>query len=84
MSKYIINNLIRLMTKAEELNELKTGIDKKVYVMNQLKIIMQLDPMIENLILEFVDVLIEVDKHKITFNKDIKPIKCFEFMKKIC
>ena len=72
------------MRKAEELNELKTGIDKKVYVMNQLKIIMQLDPMIENLILEFVDVLIEVDKHKITFNKDIKPIKCFEFMKKIC
>jgi len=83
MSKYIINNLIRLMRKAEELDELKTGIDKKVYVMNQLKIIMQLDPMIENLILEFVDVLIEVDKHKITFNKDIKK-GCFEFIKKIC
>ena len=83
MSRYIINNLIRLMENAEELSELKTGKAKKKYVMDELQILMVLDPLIENLILEFIDVLIEVDKHKITFNKDIRN-GCFEFIKKIC
>lgn len=83
MTNYIIENLIRLMTIAEELEDLKTGKEKKKYVMDELQIIMVLDPLVEGLILEFIDVLIEVDKHKITFNKDIKK-GCFKFMKKIC
>ena len=83
MTSYIIENLVRLMTIAEELDELKTGKEKKKYVMDELKIIMVLDPLIEGLILEFIDVLIEVDKHKITFNKDIKK-GCLNFIKKIC
>ena len=83
MTNYIIENLVRLMTIAEELDELKTGKEKKKYVMDELKIIMVLDPLIEGLILEFIDVLIEVDKHKITFNKDIKK-GCLNFIKKIC
>ena len=84
MSKYIIDNLVRLMKVAEGLEELKTGKAKKQYVLDQLKIIMQLDELIEILIIEFIDVLIEVDKHKITFNKDMKPIKCFDYLKKLC
>jgi len=83
MTNYIIENLVRLMTIAEELDELKTGKAKKKYVMDELQIIMVLDPLIEGLILEFIDVLIEVDKHKITFNKDIKK-GCLSFIKKIC
>lgn len=84
MSKYIINNLIRLMLQVEDLNELKTGKEKKQYVLDQLKIIMNFDPLIESLIIEFIDVLIQVDKHNITFNKDIKPIKCFDYLKNLC
>lgn len=83
MTGYIIENLIRLMNIAEELDELKTGKAKKKYVMDELQIIMALDPLTESLILEFIDVLIEVDKHKITFNKDIKK-GCLNFIKKIC
>jgi len=44
MSKYIIENLVRLMIQVEQLEELKTGKEKKQYVLDQLKIIMQLDP----------------------------------------
>ena len=84
MSKYIIDNLIRLMNVAEDLNELKTGKEKKQYVLDQLKIIMNFDELIEILIIEFIDVLIEVDKNNITFNKDIKPIKCFDYLKNLC
>ena len=84
MSKYIISNLIRLMKVAEELEDLKTGKEKKEYVLDQLKIIMQLEPNIEYLIIEFIDLLIQVDKHTITFNKDIKPIKCFDYLKNLC
>ena len=83
MTNYIIENLIRLMTIAEELEDLKTGKEKKKYVMDELKIIIVFDPLVEGLILEFIDVLIEVDKHKITFNKDIKK-GCLSFIKKIC
>lgn len=83
MSRYIINNLIRLMENAEELSDLKTGKAKKKYVMDELQILMVLDPLIEGLILEFIDVLIEVDKNNITFNKDIKK-GCLSFIKKIC
>jgi len=84
MSRYIINNLVRLMKVAEGLEELKTGKEKKQYVLDQLKIIMQLDELIELLIIEFIDVLIEVDKNKITINKNLKPIKCFDYLKKLC
>jgi hypothetical protein len=83
MSRYIINNLIRLMENAEELSDLKTGKAKKKYVMDELQILMVIDPLIEGLILEFIDVLIEVDKNNITFNKDIKK-GCLSFIKKIC
>ena len=84
MSKYIIMNLIRLMQQVEELEDLKTGKEKKEYVLDQLKIIMNFDELIENLIIEFIDVLIEVDKHNIKFNKDLKPIKCFDYLKNLC
>lgn len=84
MSKYIISNLIRLMIQVEDLNELKTGKEKKQYVLDQLKIIMKFDSLIESLIIEFIDVLIQVDKHNITFNKNIKPIKCFDYLKNLC
>jgi len=83
MSKYIIDSLVRLMRNAEELSDLKTGKAKKQYVMDELQILMVLDPLIEGLILEFIDVLIEVDKHNIRFNKDIKK-GCLSFIKKIC
>ena len=83
MTNYIIENLVRLMTIAEELEDLKTGKEKKKYVMDEISILMVLDPLIEGLLLEFIDVIIEVDKHKITFNKNIKS-GCFEFIKKIC
>ena len=84
MSKYIIENLVRLMKVAEELEDLKTGKEKKEYVLDQLKIIMNFDKLIESLIIEFIDLLIEVDKHNITFNKDLKPIKCFDYLKNLC
>ena len=84
MSRYIINNLVRLMKVAEGLEELKTGKAKKQYVLDQLKIIMNFDPLIESLIIEFIDLLIEVDKHNIKFNKDLKPIKCFDYLKNLC
>ena len=83
MSGYIIENLVRLMIIAEELDELKTGKAKKKYVMSEVQLLMALDPLTESLILGFIDVLIEVDKHKITFNKDIKK-GCLNFIKKIC
>ena len=45
---------------------------------------MKFDSLIESLIIEFIDVLIQVDKHNITFNKNIKPIKCFDYLKNLC
>lgn len=84
MSGYIIENLIRLMTIAEELEDLKTGKEKKKYVMSELQLLMALDPLTESLILGFIDVIIQVDKHNIQINKNIKPIKCFDYLKNLC
>ena len=84
MSSYIISNLIRLMKNAEEFHDLKTGQEKKDYVMTELKDIIELPENIEYLIMEFIDVLIQVDKHNITFNKNIKPVKCFDYLKNLC
>lgn len=79
MASYIIENLIRLMKIAEQLEDLKTGKSKKQYVLNELKNVINLEPHIEYLIMEFIDLLIEVDKNKITINKKIKK-GCYDFI----
>jgi hypothetical protein len=83
MTKYIIDNLIRLMENAEVLSDLKSGHAKKEYVMNELRNIIDLPPHVEYLIMEVIDILIEVDKGNIRFNRQVK-IGCYDFIKNIC
>jgi len=83
MTKYIIDNLIRLMENAEVLSDLKSGQAKKEYVMNELRNIIDLPAHVEYLIMEVIDIIIEVDKGNIRFNKSIKK-SCLSFVKNIC
>ncbi|MHA2040039.1 MAG: hypothetical protein ACW98X_26820 [Promethearchaeota archaeon] len=83
MTKYIIDNLIKLMENAEVLSDLKSGQAKKEYVMNELRNIIDLPAHVEYLIMEVIDILIEVDKGNIRFNKKVKN-GCLKYIKNIC
>ena len=83
MTKYIVDNLIRLMKVAEELEDLKTGKAKKEFVMSELRNVIELPAHVEYLIMEVIDILIDVDKGNITINKKVKK-GCYDFINKIC
>ena len=83
MTKYIIDNLIRLMENAEVLSDLKSGQAKKEYVMNELRNVIDLPAHVEYLIMEVIDILIEVDKGNIRFNRQVKN-GCLKYIKNIC
>lgn len=83
MSTYLINNLVTLMQQAEEMKQLKTGQAKKEYVIHSLRDILTLEPHIEDLLCEIVDLIIDVEKGKLVINPNIKN-GCFKIIKKLC
>lgn len=62
--KNLIHQLIHLMKRAETV-KYKEGAAKKEWVMKMLKSYMKYDEDLEDLIMEFIDYLIMVDKGKI-------------------
>lgn len=79
----IATKIFKLMQTAEKLGGgTLTGQQKKEYVLLKLRQIMPFDNGTEDLIISMMDLLIEVDKGKLTLNKRVKksPIfmKCFK------
>jgi hypothetical protein len=68
MSEDLLKKLISLMIEASNMKGMR-GMDKKAFVMNKLEEHMKLDNALEDFILHIIDLLIDVDKGKLTFNK---------------
>lgn len=77
MSKEILKELISLMIEASLMVNM-SGEDKKKYVLEELKKHITLNNEIEDFIINTIDILIDVDKGKIIFNKKVRKIfSCF-------
>ena len=79
----IINELVILMIQVNtELPKAK-GQDKKKWVIKQMKEIITLDNHVEDLIIAFIDLLIQVENGELVINKKVKNgcIDCFSFLK---
>jgi hypothetical protein len=63
--------LVDLMKQAGQ-NKKTTGKQKKEWVLTKLREVMNLPDAVEDLIIELIDVLIDVDKHKIVINPAVK------------
>ena len=63
--------LVDLMKQAGEMKG-KTGQQKKNWVLTKLREVMNLPDAVEDLIIELIDVLIDVDKHRIVINPNVK------------
>ena len=63
--------LVDLMKQAGEMKG-KTGQQKKDWVLTKLREVMNLPDAVEDLIIELIDVLIDVDKHRIRINPAVK------------
>lgn len=68
--KTILNVLIENMKRYGKFN--LTGEQKKKLLLDTLKYELDLEPIVENLIIELVDILIDVENKKIVFNPKIK------------
>jgi hypothetical protein len=81
MKKYngMLLDLIQLMRDAEQFKNM-SGADKKAHVIRQLQRSITLDNTIEELILDFIDIIILVDKNEITINPYIK----HSFLNSLC
>jgi len=76
--KKILNIVIDLMIDAHKKDNLITGEQKKKYVLDAVRSILQYPDDIEDIIIDFIDIIIDVEKGKITINKDIKTFfNCF-------
>ncbi len=84
MSAYLIV-LLDLMKKAGTMKGV-SGLDKKVFVMNELKKALELPEDIENLILAVIDTLIDVEKGRLVLNPVVKKgaSSCLGFIKGKC
>ena len=84
MSAYLIV-LLDLMKKAGTMEGV-SGLDKKVFVMNELKKALELPEDIENLILAVIDTLIDVEKGRLVLNPVVKKgaSNCLGFIKGKC
>ena len=76
-----LNVLIDLMRQAGEIKN-TTGKQKKEWVLTKLREVMKLPDVVEDLIVELIDVLIDVDKHRIIINPTVK--KQFVSLGKLC
>lgn len=82
----IVNELVSLMVRANiELPKAK-GKDKKKWVLSKMKEIITLDNHIEDLIIAFIDIIIDVENDKIVINKKVKTsiFNCFKDIKNCC
>jgi len=82
----IVNELVSLMVQANiELPKAK-GKDKKKWVLNKMKEIITLDNYFEDLIIAFIDIIIDVENGKLVINKKVKTsiFNCFKDFKNCC
>jgi len=73
--------LVDLMKQAGE-NKNTTGKQKKEWVLTKLREVMNLPDAVEDLIIELIDLLVDVDKHRIVINPKVK--KHFVSLGKLC
>lgn len=69
--KKILTTVFELILKAEKINELD-GNGKKKFVLDSIRDILDFSDEIEDIIIEFIDIIIEVDKGKIKINDNVK------------
>jgi hypothetical protein len=84
MSVYLLVTL-DLMKKAGSMKELN-GLDKKAFVLDELRKALELPEDIENLIVVLIDTLIDIEKGKLVLNPIVKKscMGCLGFLKKKC
>ena len=76
--KKILNIVIDLMIEAHKKDNLNTGEQKKKFVLDAVRSLLDYPEQVEDLIIDFIDIIIDVEKGKITINKDIKTFfNCF-------
>lgn len=63
--------LVDLMKQAGE-NKNTTGKQKKEWVIKKMREVLNLPEVVEDLIAELIDLLIDVDKHRIIINPKVK------------
>ncbi|MHA2039831.1 MAG: hypothetical protein ACW98X_25730 [Promethearchaeota archaeon] len=63
--------LVDLMKQVGE-NKNTTGKQKKEWVINKMKEVLNLPDVVEELIAELIDLLVDVDGHKIVINPKVK------------
>lgn len=73
--------LVDLMKQAGDRKN-TTGKQKKEWVINKMKEVLNLPDVVEELIAELIDLLIDVDKHRIVINPAVK--KQFVSLGKLC
>jgi len=73
--------LVDLMRQAGE-NKNTTGKQKKEWVIKKMKEVLNLPDVVEELIAELIDLLVDVDGHKIVINPVVK--KHFISLGKLC
>jgi hypothetical protein len=73
----VLNTVIEIMRKANELEELKMGYQKKKYVMETVRDILHLPDEVEDVIIEFIDIVIDVEKGRIKINEKVKRLFIF-------
>ena len=75
----LLEKVIQLMLEAQKMDRLKTGEQKKKFVLSAIRSILEYPEPVEDLICDFIDIIIDVDKGKIKINQDIKKIfNCFK------
>ena len=73
----VLNTVIEMMKMANEMKELKTGYQKKKYVIDTVRSILHLPDEVEDIIIEFIDIVIDVEKGRIKINDIAKKIFIF-------
>ena len=78
--KDILSKVIEFMILATQNKNLTSGEQKKKYVLDAVRSFLELPESTEDLIIEFIDIIIKVDKGKLTINPKIKKnfLCCFK------
>jgi hypothetical protein len=71
----IVVNLMMLVGEAKSMS----GKDKKKFVLDKLRELIEIDGIVEDLIIEIIDLLIQVENGELVFNKKITSSCCFPF-----
>jgi len=82
----IVNELVSLMVQANNELPKAKGKDKKKWVINKMKDIITLDNYIEDLLIAFIDIIIDVENNKLIINKKVKTsmFNCFKDIQNCC